>query len=246
MPAERSRLVRVMSEEKILTIAGTLPYATSLDQNWIGVEVHRYRFSQPRETKEFKLPQLAVFLPHVKRPSRVWQKVGDNALTKEVTNDVVTIAPAGLSRQTRSDQPEELTAIFLDPLVFSEIAHAQTGTRYPEIMPQFAIVDPLIRSLGMALDEEMRSTNPKPTSYGERLATTLASHIVATYAKPVYREMRSLGPHWTKLRRCIEHMHENVAQQLSLDQLAMVAGMSKFHFVKSVREAMGIARINIW
>src|SRR6185295_11147449 len=87
----------------------------------------------------------------------------------------------------------------------------------------------------------MRSTNPRPASYGERLATTLASLIVNRYATTVYREMRSLGPHWTKIRRCIEHMHENVAQPLSLDQLARVAGMSKFHFAKSFRDVMGIA-----
>jgi hypothetical protein len=30
---------------------------------------------------------------------------------------------------------------------------------------------------GMTLDQEMRSTNPKPASYGERLAATLASDI---------------------------------------------------------------------
>jgi hypothetical protein len=57
-----------MSEEEILVITGTLPYVTSSHQNWVGVEVHRYRFPRPRATKEFKLPQLAIFLPHVNRP----------------------------------------------------------------------------------------------------------------------------------------------------------------------------------
>jgi AraC family transcriptional regulator len=98
----------------------------------------------------------------------------------------------------------------------------------------------VIRSLGMALDEDVRSTNPKPASYGERLATTLASHIIATYAKPVHREMPNLGPHWTKLRRCIDLMHARLDEQLSLDQLALEAGMSKFHFAKSFREVIGI------
>jgi AraC family transcriptional regulator len=241
MPVQKSRLVRVMSEDEILGITGALPYVTSLDRNWTGVEVHRYRFSRPRQTEEFKLPQLAIFLPHVDHPFNVRQKVGDNTLTKEVSNEVVTIAPAGLSRRVWTPRPEELTAIFLDPLVFSEIARAETGLHYPEIMPQFAIVDPLIRSLGMTLDQEMRSSNPKPESYGEQLAATLALHIFANYSSPVYREMRSFGPHWTKLRRCIEHMHENMDQRLSLDQLASVAGMSKFHFAKSFRDAMGIA-----
>jgi hypothetical protein len=47
MPMHRSRLVRVMSEEQIVGITGTLPYATSVGRNWTGVEVHRYRVSGP-------------------------------------------------------------------------------------------------------------------------------------------------------------------------------------------------------
>ena len=75
MPAQKSRLVRAMSEEEILLITGTLPYATSSGQNWTGVEVHRYRGS-PQQTKEFKLPQLAIFLPHVEDPVRAQLRVG--------------------------------------------------------------------------------------------------------------------------------------------------------------------------
>jgi hypothetical protein len=54
--------------------------------------------------------------------------------------------------------------------VFSEIAHCATGLYYPEITPQFAIDDRLIRSVGMTLDREVRSNNPKPSSYAGRLA----------------------------------------------------------------------------
>jgi hypothetical protein len=64
MPAHKSRLVRVMSEEQIAGITGTLPYATSIARHWTGVEVHRYRVAGPSQTTSFRLPQLAIFLPH--------------------------------------------------------------------------------------------------------------------------------------------------------------------------------------
>src|ERR1700756_2045430 len=108
MGAHRSRLVRVMSEEEIVSITGTLPYATSIDRNWIGVEVHRYRISGPSQTKEFRLPQLAIFLPHADHPVRVQQKVGDEVTTKDVGNDAVTIAPAALTRRASIERPHEL------------------------------------------------------------------------------------------------------------------------------------------
>jgi AraC family transcriptional regulator len=240
MPAHKSRLVRVMSEEQIVGITGTLPYATSIGRNWTGVEVHRYRVSGSSQTKEFRLPQLAIFLPHLDHPCRVRQEVGDHAMTKDVGRDAVTIAPAALTRRTSIERPHELTAIFLDPLVFSEIAQCETGLYYPQITPQFAIADPLVRTLGMTLDGEMRSNNPRPSFYAERLASTLASHIIVTYSGHVYREMHSLGAHGTKLRRCIEHIHRNIDQPLPLAHLAIMAGMSKFHFAKSFRQALGI------
>src|SRR5262249_40232169 len=157
MPAQKSRLVRVLPEEEIHRITGTLPYATSLSRNWTGIEVHRYSLPATSDTKEFKLPQLAIFLPHIDHPVRVRQAIGDDLRTKDVGKDAVTIAPAALTRRASIERPHEVTMIFLDPLVFSEIAHGETGLHYPEIMPQFAIVDPVIRSIGLFLDHEMRS-----------------------------------------------------------------------------------------
>jgi len=117
MPAHQSRLVRVMSEEQIVGITGTLPYATSIGRNWTGVEVHRYRVSGPSDTKAFSLPQLAVFLPHLGRPCRVRQDVGDHTMIKDVPQHAVTIAPASLPRRASIARPHELTAIFLDAVV---------------------------------------------------------------------------------------------------------------------------------
>jgi AraC family transcriptional regulator len=240
MPVPKSRLVRVMSEEEIFGITGTLPFATSMGRNWTGVEVHRYRVSGPSQTREFRLPQLAIFLPHVEDPVRVRQHVGDDVTTKDIQKDAVTIAPAALARRAAIERPHELTAIFLDPLVFGEIAQTEIGSRYPAITPQFGIVDPLIRSVGMTLDGETQSNNPKPSFYAERLAAVLASHIFLTYAGPGERALARRGAHWTKLRRSIEHIHGNIDKPLSLEHLATLAGMSKFHFAKSFREAIGI------
>src|ERR1700730_17896519 len=114
MTAHKSRLVRVMSEEQIVGITGTLPYATSIGRNWAGVEVHRYRVSGPSQTVEFRLPQLAVFLPHVDHPVRVRQEVGGDVMIKDVGTDAVTIAPAALTRRVSIERQHELTVIFLD------------------------------------------------------------------------------------------------------------------------------------
>src|SRR5215813_7494736 len=87
MPAQRSRLVGVMPEEEIHRITGTLPYATSLSRNWTGIEVHRYSLPATSDTKEFKLPQLAIFLPHDKRPKKVRLTVGEDTRVSQRFSD---------------------------------------------------------------------------------------------------------------------------------------------------------------
>jgi AraC family transcriptional regulator len=205
------------------------------------VEVHRYRFSSALHTAEHSFSQLAVFLPHTDRPCKGELTMGENRVSAELNNEVVTIAPAGLRRRATRDKPGEVTAIFLDPLVLSAVARSETGLDYPEIMPQFGIADPVIRSIGMLLYAEMRSGNPKPRSYAESLASAMASHIFSVYARPVYREMRSLGSNWAQLKRSIEYLHDHAEKNVGLDELASIANMSKFHFAKTFRHAMGIA-----
>src|SRR5262249_38150497 len=146
--------------------------------------------------------------------------------TKDVGRNAITIAPAALTRRASIERPHELTAIFLDPLVFREIAHSEAGFQYPEIAPQFGIVDPLIRSLGMTLDGEMRSNDPKPSFYADRPAATMASHIFGAYAGPGERELRGRGAHWTKLRRSIEPLHANIDKPLSLEFRANASEVS--------------------
>jgi hypothetical protein len=51
MPAHKSRLVRVMSEEQIVGITGTLPYATSIGRNWTGSKFTDTGFLDPRRPK---------------------------------------------------------------------------------------------------------------------------------------------------------------------------------------------------
>jgi AraC family transcriptional regulator len=237
---ETGPMVRAVSVDAIRKIIPNLPYRTSCHLNWSGVEVHRYRLTSG-ETAEHSYPQLSVFLSHVDKPFSAQVELPGGKLTAQLSNNTVSIAPPGMKLKTRREASGEVTAIFLDRLVMSDIARAETGLDFPEITPQFGIVDPLIRSLGMALDAELATEYPSPRVYGETLAMALAAHIFAKYAKPVFRDMRSLSLNRSQLRRSIEFINDNLDKDLPLSEIAAVANMSKYHFAKSFRQVMGIA-----
>jgi AraC family transcriptional regulator len=233
--------VRALSEETIRNLLATLPYRTSCRLHWPGVEVHRYHVTTV-EGPEHSLPQLAVFLPHVDKPFNAELFVDGQPLAARFNNACVSIVPPGVTRRFRRDSvaPYDLTAILIDPLTLTRIARVQTGCDFPEIFPQFGIVDPLIRSIGMMLDAELALEHPNPRIYAESLVAALAAHIFAKYAKSMVGDMRTLGTNWPQLRRSLEHINENLNKDLHLSELAAVAGMSKYHFAKSFREAIGI------
>jgi len=147
-----------------------------------------------------------------------------------------------MTRKFRRDcaTPLDLTVIFLDPLTLTSIARAQTGTDFPEIVPQFLIEDPLIRSIGMMLDAEMAAEHPSPRIYAESLVGALAAQVFAKYAKPLMEDMRNLGSNWAQLRRSIEFINANLDSDLRLEDIAKVANMSKYHFAKSFRHVIGV------
>lgn len=234
-------LVRALSEDLIRNIAANLPYRTSCHLNWPGVEVHRYRVAKI-ETGEHSIPRLCVYLPHMDKPFNAELTTGGRTLRAQFDSQRVSIIPAGLLRSFRrdSDEPYELTLIVLDEVFLTGIARAQTGLDFPEIIPQFGIIDPLVRSIGMMLDAELEAERPSPRVYAESLTTALAVQVFAKYAKPLVEDMRSLGSSRAQIRRSIEYINANLASDLPLDDIARAANMSKYHFAKSFRHVVGM------
>jgi AraC family transcriptional regulator len=240
LASDASREVRVASEETIQRVVATLPLRTSCQLNWPGVEVHRYRLTNAPAV-ESSVPYILVVLPHAEKPYKAEMTIGGKVLTARLDKNCVSIVPPGQVRAVRGPaQPVELTFIFLDPLAVARIARAETGVDFPEIIPQFGIVDPLIRSIGMMLDAELASEHPKPRIYAESLVAALAAQIFARYAVPLVQDMRRLGSHWPALLRSIEFIENNLDRELLLGDMAAVANMSKYHFAKSFRQVMGM------
>jgi AraC family transcriptional regulator len=240
MSVETAPAVHAMSAEAIRQIVPTLPYRTSCRLNWTGVEVHRYKLDA-RETAEHSYPRLTVFIHHVTKPIEGEMHVGGTSIHAQLTNETISIAPPGVMLSTRCSGPREVTVIFLDPMMVSEIARAETGTENPEVLPQYGVKDPLIRAIGMTLDAELASEHPTPRVYVESLAAAMAAHIFARYTNPVFRGSQSAGLNRAQLRRVLDYIHDNPERDLTLDEIAAVANLSKFHFAKSFRAAMGIA-----
>ena len=216
------------------------PYLTSTALNWSGVEVQRARRAPTAgETKEHSYAQPAVFLYHTEKPIHGEVFVAGEKRCGKLAANTVSIAPPDAPIRGNRYGYCEITVIYIDPSTFTEIARAETGCDLPEIRPQYAIEDPLIRSVGMMLDAELFAAQPNSRVYAESLAVALAAQIYAKYSN---RKFQGAAPvlNAPQLRRSIEFINDNLHKDLTLAEMAAIANMSKYHFAKSFRQLTGM------
>ncbi len=189
------------------------------------------------------LPRLTIFLPAHKAPFNSEVTIADRTVRRTITRTTISIAPANVSyRAIRGRRTNgELTVISIDPALMAEEALALIGLYEPEVIPQVVIEDPLIRGIGARFETEMMTGLSSPRIYLESLTNTLATHILANYVTTALRGRRPGALNSAQMRNSIEFMQANFDTDISLAELAAAAGMSKFHFAKSFKLALGVA-----
>ena len=138
--------------------------------------------------------------------------------------------------------PYEVLNIFISPALLATVA-AETFAIDPqrlEVLNQLAIRDPLIYSIGRALLGELEARGPASRLYVNALTQTLVVHLLHKYVAfpPAARES-SHGLAEAVLRSVMEYVNANPASDLSLAEIAAVAGLSPYYFARCFKQSTG-------
>ena len=100
-----------------------------------------------------------------------------------------------------------------------------------------------IMALLLAMRADLDSGSPAGRLYGESLANTLAVYLLNRYTAHRYTPIAYRGglPGY-RLRRVLDHIGDNLAGDLSLSELAAVAGVSPHYFTGCSERARGTLR----
>jgi AraC family transcriptional regulator len=137
----------------------------------------------------------------------------------------------------RSEMPHHTLQLHLPAAVIAGAFEELTGrdTRLLAMPNDLLSYDPLIESTIRALAEAM--ADGVPDVYAESAADFLATHLLVRHARlPAVRTARSEDG---RLRRVDVFLRENLGAQLSLEQIAKEAGLSRFHLVRLFKRAHG-------
>ena len=152
----------------------------------------------------------------------------------------IKIVPAGFCRVWETEGPTIKLTIDVSPSLLQTAAEEMgVNSDLVSIAPQLYVRDPRIEHIGWALKAELEADEPFGRLYADSLGLALAAHLLRRYAPVVPRRAFSNLPK-RRLQRAADYIHDNLAQDLTLTQLAAIANMSPSHFKVLFKQFVGM------
>ncbi|WP_045835494.1 helix-turn-helix domain-containing protein [Hyphomicrobium sp. 99] len=203
--------------------------------------VGHFRFDGLAE--EVEAPQLPFHYISVSlgAPLVIEARLGGEKVKARVLPGQSLIMAAERSNIWRWDGPTEEAHVFLHADFLEQVA-VDAGQRRAEISDRLAFTDTRLRHTILALTEEMQRHGSIPTLFFDMAADVLARRILFRHCESdgKSRPSSSTGALTARqLRRVLAVVEDRLSHDISLDDLASAAGLSRFHFVRAFKTAVG-------
>lgn len=191
------------------------------------------------------LPKLYVSI-HVGRSVHMDCERGGYKHSGLLVHGDIDIIPAGTSAIWEPHDKDTALTLGVDRRALAMAAQqaGMTPDRL-EILNRFQIRDPQIENLGWAFKAEMQAGYPNGRIFTESLTAALATCLVRKHSArwrpaPDTGDGPSEGMGWRRLRQVLSYIEDNLEQDLSITNIALVAGMSTSHCKLRFRQSMGM------
>jgi AraC family transcriptional regulator len=193
------------------------------------------------ESPEFEIPQYSVIV-QLSAPANLEDKINGRFKLRQSLPKSVCIFTAGAPRQFRTSEHLDVIAITLDKSVIDAAARALHLKPNVNLIEKRGLNDAAIAHIAMALMSEVEQSHPSGLLYSESLGLALASTLVSKYAGQAATSIQfkgGLSPF--ALNRVVDYIHTHLSEDLCLEDLATVAGLSQYRFAHNFKNATGMA-----
>lgn len=180
---------------------------------------------------------------HLGGPKRVVRRGEGNLQSVELDSGALSIVPSGAAFEWHTLGPIEFAHIYLPPGGLKRVGLEELDRdgRSISLEDRLGMRDPLLQTLFLEILGELMGRGNGSRLYTETLLHSLQLRLIKSYANAPparVRERHSIAP--LRLRRVLEYMEANLAEDVALADLASAAGASPFHFSRSFTTAMGM------
>ena len=150
------------------------------------------------------------------------------------------VVPAGSSTRWTLTAPATSLLLRLSPALLQETAEAMRASTHEGVLaPSIHVRDPQVERIGWMMQSEEREGHPGGRLFADSLASALAARLLVLQTRREAPSSTRALPAW-RLRRVIEYIEAHLAEDLTLPELAAVAGYSLSHFKPLFRHATGL------
>ena len=174
-------------------------------------------------------------------PAFEWEwKDGKTFRTHRYQTGDLWVNPAGVPFSHRISGHNQFVLLTLDPEKIPELLPDQPLLECQVFRRQHQSPDKHLQALIQALLIEAEMGGPNGRLYADTLSTTLALHFVNHYSIDSPVEFPVLPTlERQRLGRVIDYIEAHLTEDISLSDLALEAGLSKFHFSRLFKQAIG-------
>jgi len=154
----------------------------------------------------------------------------------------IAIIPAGITHSCSWDAPAQFMVLAIEPTLLKQFGQDWVNPDQIELRPQFmSESDSFIQSILLTLKGEAEVGGVGSNLLIHSLKTALAVHLLRNYCvtRPKLSSYSNgLSPIGLTLVK--EYIHEHLHQDLKLDEIAAIAQVSPYHFLRLFKQSMGI------
>jgi AraC family transcriptional regulator len=210
---------------------------SSRDRFWTGFVATIYDASDGFDETLFVNHSVSM---HVGAPALITSRCDGAMLHRYQVPGDIKIVPAGFSRVWEAAGPTTKLSVNVSPaLVRTAAEEMGVSPDRVSIQPQLHLRDPQIEHIGWALKAELEADEPLGRLYADSLGLALAAHLLRRYtAAPPHRVTGGLSKR--RLQRVTDYIHDHLAHDLTLAELAEIAGASPSHFKLLFKQSVGL------
>ncbi len=222
-----------------------LPHPAALTSSgWdsLHFELHRQpRFDTPEHQSPWHVVAQGLAESPGESPSQGERWLDGKLSSERRGQGDIAIIPAEVSQRCNWTMSAEFAILAIDPALLKQVGRDWVDGDRIELMPQFmSQQDALLQGIFSAVRDELESGKIGGNLLIDSLKTTLAIHLLRNYCTIQPKPSSGAGLSQTTLKRVTEYVHAHLHQDLTLIEIAAIAQISPYHFLRLFKQKMGI------
>ena len=191
------------------------------------------------ETPEHSHPQHEIVTLHFQESTQVEWMIEGRIQTTSIVDSAACVFPAHTTHRAFCNEVASFSLLTLDLAQIASVAYEDVKVEQVQLIPQVNVFDPVVHHIEQLLRLELQGSEFSNHVYVDSLATALSIHLIRQYGTQPLKQREFLtGLSHHHLRNVIEYIQAHLDENMTLDALAQVAGMSRYHFIRRFKQTM--------